>query len=64
MEPLPVEAKLYLPGWRRKASSHALTESTPIAGVTAHTFGLRAASVTGVKSLNGSYGRFLYRMVL
>jgi hypothetical protein len=59
MEPLPVEAKLNLPGLRFIASSQPLTESTFIEFDTAHTLGVVAASDTGTRSLNGSYGRFL-----
>ncbi|MCY1382056.1 hypothetical protein D9M69_700370 [compost metagenome] len=57
--PTPVEAKLNLPGFFFMAASQPLTESTPIEFETAQTFGVVAASDTGTRSLNGSYGRFL-----
>src|SRR4051812_30485777 len=54
IEPLPVEAKLNLPGFCFIAASQTFTESTFIELETAHTLGLVATSDIGTRSLNGS----------
>src|SRR5437868_14166169 len=59
IEPLPVEAKLNLPGFCFMAASQPLTESTFIEFEAAHTLGVVAANDTGTRSLKGSYGRLL-----
>ena len=64
MLPTPVDEKLYLPGLRRNASIHWRTSRRAFGGEATQTFGWIAASVTGAKSLNGSYGRLLYITVL
>ena len=62
--PAPDEAKLRLAGSFFSSAISSATVLTPRFGSTISTFGRKATSETGSKSLTGSYGRFLYRPAL
>src|SRR6266478_1418170 len=56
--PMPVWAKLYLPGLALIRSTNSLTVLAGTEGWVRRQFGASAATVKGAKSLSGSYGTF------
>ena len=56
VEPTPGPAKLYLPGLSRMSCTSSGSVLAGTCGLTTTTFGETATSVTGAKSLIGSYG--------
>ena len=63
-EPLPIELKLYLPGFFFSSASSSVTLLTLSSGLTTSTLGCVTSCVMGAISLCGSYGRFENRSVL
>src|SRR5690349_5846901 len=53
-EPLPIEAKLYLPGFFLSSATSSTTELTPSSRLTASRLGWVTSWVTGAMSLRGS----------
>jgi len=64
VEPTPGPAKLYLPGLSRINCTSSGSDLAGTVGLTTTTFGETATSVTGAKSLMGSYGTLAYRLGL
>ena len=63
-EPLPIDAKLYFPGFFFSSATSSSTELTPRSVLTASTLGWVTSWVMGAMSLRGSYGRFANSRVL